>query len=150
MDLEFKNLDWEMAAQIAGYVWALQQPMNAELDESASFNAHYDQFVKGTDLEGDPPDEAIRLMSLHAWERGVEQSRNLLRANSFISTGEAAERARVDISYIKAEIRRGSLTAQKIGAGRTSGYAIHPDDFRRWMDNPRRGSRRDRNGQVDS
>jgi hypothetical protein len=141
MKLEFNNLDWEDAAQISGYVWALTQPPHTELDEFASFHAHFEQFVKGTELEEDPPTEANRAMSLAAWERGVEHAKNLLRADSFISVGEAAERARVDPSYIKAEIQRGNLYAQKIGSRRTSGYAIHPDDFRKWMENPKRGSR---------
>lgn len=142
MRLEFDNLDWEDAAQIAGYAWAVCQPINAELNEYASYSAHFDQFIKGTELEIDPPNEANRSMSFEAWERGVDHAKHLLRADSFLSTGDAAERARVDVSYIKAEIKAGRLYAQKIGNGRTSGYAIHPDDFRKWMANPRRGSRR--------
>jgi hypothetical protein len=148
MHLEFDIPDIFDAAQIAGYVWAMKQPPYSELNEMASFNAHYDAFVKGTELEEDPPDEANRAMLWEAWERGVEQAKNLFRADSFISVGEAAERARCDVSYIKAEIKRyqdsngqKGLYAQKVGKGRTSGYAIHPDDFRKWMMNPRRGSR---------
>lgn len=56
-----------------------------------------------------------------------------------ISASDAAERAGVSRAYIKAEIARGNLAATK---NITGAYEIQMDDFKAWMGNPRRGSRR--------
>lgn len=138
------DLDEKIAPRVAGYAWAIQQGMNIELNELESFSAHA-AFISGTEAE---EDHEKKMESLRLWEIGVEQSHHLLREDSYISVAEAAERACCDISYIKAEILRyqksggeKGLYAQKFGRGRTSAYAIHPDDFRRWIENPRRGTR---------
>lgn len=144
MQIEIGSVDIYTEGRIRGYAWALQQKQHAELNEMASYEAYYAEFVRGTDLEEDPPEEANRAMSWEGWQRGVEESQQLLRGDSLLSVSEIAERARCDVSYVQAEILRWhksggekGLHGEKVGKGRTSGYAVHPDDFRKWWANRR-------------
>lgn len=57
--------------------------------------------------------------------------------SNFVSVTEAAERAGVNRSFIKAEIKVGRLVAKKIG----NQYAIQQSVFLGWLNNPKRGSR---------
>lgn len=59
------------------------------------------------------------------------------REDQFLSVTEAAERAGVNRSFIKAEIKAGRLAAKKIG----NQYAIHLPGFIPWLNSPKRGSR---------
>lgn len=56
-----------------------------------------------------------------------------------ISVSDAAEAAGVNRSYVKAEIVAGRLAAIKNATG---AYEITQQEFRRWQNNPRRGSRK--------
>lgn len=149
MRLEFDHLAPPIAAQIAGYAWALQQAPGAEYNEYQSFSACVDQIIAGTPLADAPATSPERMAIWQAWERGVAHTRQLTLDDSFLSVEDAAEIAGCNISYIKAEILRyqesggrKGLYAQKDGGGKTAAYIIHPDDFRKWYAKPRRGSRR--------
>ncbi len=54
-------------------------------------------------------------------------------------TTQWAERFGVRREYVLAEIRRGNLVAERVG----SRYAIFESENQDWMNNPRRGSRRE-------
>lgn len=120
-----------------GYAWALNQERHSDYNLRASHDAFWHQCIKGTELEDEIPGEANTVMAWQAWEQGVDDSRMFLRDDSMLGTAEIVERTGFDISYIKAELKAKRLRGMKVG----NSYAVYPDDFREWFNNPKRGSR---------
>lgn len=141
-----KMMDIFNDARTKGYTWALSQEPHSEYTLLASHAAFWKACLKGTEFEDEMPGEANVSMMWDAWERGVFDAKVFLRDDSLIGAGEIAERTGFNISYIKAELKKGNLKGQKIG----NSYAVHPDDFRRWHSNPQRGERGGRSKKQDA
>lgn len=69
--IEYPGLDTLAAAQIAGYAWALVHQRDGKYSRQACYDAFFDELIKGTELEIDPPQEAWRAMMWAAWQRGA-------------------------------------------------------------------------------
>lgn len=80
--------------------------------------------------------DALIAQALRLWQSSPGASRRI--SHGKLSVTDAAKAARVTRAYIKAEIAAGRLAAAKNATG---DYEITMAAFRRWMDNPRRGSR---------
>ena len=119
-----------LRARIAGYAWALEHADSAQ-DIQASRYAYWDTIVVPGDLTADDKD-ALFTETWQAWRVGVEDA-----TGERLSAAQIAELSGFNVSYIKAEIARGSLSALLIG----NSYLIRPSVYREWADRPRRGSR---------
>lgn len=126
-----------MEARVKGYEWALSQERHSDYNDSLSWRAFADACLKGTPLADAIPGDEDVLALWQAWETGVFDARVFLRDDAMLGTAEIAERTGFDISYIKAELKVKRLKGMKIG----NSYAVYPDDFREWLNNPKRGSR---------
>lgn len=129
--------------RVKGYAWALSQALHSDYNDFTSWRAFAQACLKGTSLaDAVAGDEAVYELWT-AWEQGADDARVFLR-DDFMSVAEIASRTGFNISYIKAEIKRykdtkgdKGLYGQKIG----NSYVVFPDDFRKWLANPKRGSR---------
>ena len=132
MKLTLHFEDDTAAARTAGYAWALKQPANALYDAHAAYRA----FGAAVLRDGVLPDEQQE--ALHdAFETGAADAGRVLMHRQFLSISDAAQRAGVNVSYVRAEIKAGRLQAEKPGTE----WLIRGVDFAAWLANPRRGTR---------
>lgn len=124
-------------ARIKGYAWALSQERHSDYNDMTSYAAFEKNCIKGTEFENEIPGEANVVMAWQAWEQGVDDSRVFLRDDSLLSVAEIVERTGFARSYIQAELKAKRLKGMTVG----NSYAVYPDDFREWLNNPKRGSR---------
>lgn len=129
--------------RIKGYSWALSQERHSDYNDMTSYSAFEGACIKGTDLEGEIPGEANVVMAWQSWEQGVFDTRVFLRDDAMLSVAEIVERTSFDRSYIQAELKAKRLKGVKVG----NSYAVYPDDFRKWLNNPKRGSRTKKRGE---
>lgn len=126
-----------MKARVKGYEWALSQERHSDYNDALSWRAFSEVCLKDTPLvDAIPGDEAV-LELWKAWETGVFDARMFLRDDAMLGTADIAERTGFDISYIKAELKAKRLKGMLVG----NSYAVYPDDFRQWLNNPQRGQR---------
>lgn len=110
----------ENEIRVGGYAWALEHERGAEYVDGASMAAFCAAFP-----EAESDDFLL-------WEQGVMDARArvfVVDDGGMMSVSEAAEMAGVTREYIGGEIRRGKLSASKVGRS----YAIWPQDFQAWM-----------------
>lgn len=123
--------------RVKGYEWALSHEPHSEYNDAESWQAFAAGCLYGTSMQNAlPGDEGVQRV-WEMWEQGVFDARVFLRDDSMLGTAEIAERTGFDISYIKAELKAKRLKGMKVG----NSYAVYPDDFREWLNNPKRGSR---------
>ena len=119
-----------LRAQAAGYAWALNHADSAR-DIQTSRSAYWDAVVVPGGLTADDK-AALFTETWQAWRVGAADA-----TGERLSAAQIAELSGFNVSYIKAEIARGSLPALLIG----NSYLIRPSAYREWADKPRRGSR---------
>lgn len=113
-----------LESRIAGYRWALSSADSIEDDKI--FDAYLAAFPGGrVPSEGyaDFEQGVVDALSLAGW--------------IFATIPDAAAMAGVSARYLNAEIKARRLAAEGSGKNRRIDYK----EFRRWMNNPRRGSR---------
>lgn len=113
-----------LESRIAGYRWALSSADSIEDDKI--FGAYQSAFPGGRVPSEDYAhfeQGAMDTLSLAGW--------------TFATIPDAAIEAGVSARYLNAEIAAGRLVADGSGKNRRISYK----EFRRWMSNPRRGSR---------
>jgi len=123
--------------RVKGYEWALSQALHSDYNDFTSWSAFAEKCLKDTPLADAIPGDEEVLGLWQAWEMGVFDAKVFLRDDAFLSVADIVGRTDFDRSYIQAELKAKRLKGMKVG----NSYAIHPDDFRTWLANPKRGSR---------